>query len=83
MGKNYNDDSYLVIRRKIIFDALDKFPNSASLTIAKILFRDNPGFFADIENVRDSVRYYRGAHGDSLRNRLADKKYVRKPVSIT
>lgn len=74
---------YFIERRKIIFEHLDKFPDAGTNTIAKILFRDYPGFFSDVENARDAIRYFRGAKGEKRRNKLSTKKYVRQPIPTT
>jgi hypothetical protein len=65
------------IRQKLLFDQLDKYPNHGSHTIARILYKENPGFFTDFENARCYIRYYRGASGLSNRKRLKIKKYAR------
>lgn len=44
-------------------DVLRKFPNIASLSAAKIVYRDNPELFTSIESARNTLRRMRGASG--------------------
>ena len=74
---------FLSIKRKILFDALEKFPDAGNRTIAKILYRDNPLLFNSIEDARKQILYYRGASGDTKRKQLKTKKYVRKQIQST
>jgi hypothetical protein len=75
--------SFFIIRRKVIFDCLDRFPDSGSLTLAKKIYKEHPELFTSVENVRNIIRFYRGSHGKKSLSTLKDKKYVRQPVSIT
>jgi len=63
---------------QVVMEYLDKFPNTSSLCIARILYRDNVELFADVEHARSAIRYYRGAMGEKNRNDLATRRYVRK-----
>ena len=69
--------SYKEIKRKVLFDVLDKYPDVPNLTAARILFRDHPEFFDSIEQARSIIRYYRGAKGDVCRKALVETKYLR------
>jgi hypothetical protein len=66
---------YFEIKRKAIFDILDKFPDTPSRTLAKILKRDNSELFKDIESARSSIRAYRGKNGKSQREGYRIIKY--------
>lgn len=72
-----NGVPFYQLRRKIITDHLDRFPDAGSLTIAKILFRDFPGYFKDIEEARGLIRIRRGKHGKAHLIYLTDKKHVK------
>jgi len=41
-------------------EALTRFPDLPSATLAKKLFSDFPELFMSIENTRSVIRYYRG-----------------------
>jgi hypothetical protein len=68
---------FYVQRRKIITDHLDRFPDAGSLTIAKIIYRDYSAFFSSLEDIRGTIRYFRGTAGEERRRNLANKKYVK------
>ena len=46
-----------------------------SLTLARLIYKDNKEVFKDVEDVRSKVRYYRGQFGDAPRNRESIKEY--------
>jgi hypothetical protein len=69
---------YYQDRTKIITDHLDRFPDAPSRTIAKIMFRDYPGYFKDSEDARSAIRYRKGSSGASRLKSLKDKKYVKQ-----
>ena len=66
------------IRRKIIFDCFDRFPEHGNRTIAKKIYKEHPELFRCFETCCSTIRYYRGASGDQLRNDLATRDYVRE-----
>jgi len=68
---------FLKLKRKVLFDYLDKYPDAPSHQIARMLHRDHPLMFLTHENARISIRYYRGATGDLSRRLLATKKYLK------
>ena len=68
---------YLLLKRKIILDLLEKFPDIASKTLAKIARRDNPKFFKDIEDARNVIRRYRGTKGKYTRETIKNQKYYK------
>ena len=74
--------AYLQLKEKAVLDLLDKFPDHPSHTLSKILYRDNPLLFRDVEAARNAIRYRRGANGVMHRKCLKDKKYVRQQQSI-
>jgi hypothetical protein len=69
----YND-----LRRKVVFDTFDRFPNLATNTMARVLVKEHPEFFDSAERARDIVRYYRGLSGTSNRHKLKNKKYAKE-----
>ena len=47
----------------IIKSYLTKFPKLPSLTLARLIYKDNNKQFTDVEAVRSCLRYYRGKKG--------------------
>jgi predicted phosphodiesterase len=48
---------------KLIFDYLKQFPNTATLTLSKKIYKDHPANFTNVEHIRNLIRYYRGTKG--------------------
>jgi len=73
---------YYKLRREILFDALEKFPDHGTLTIAKLIYSQNPEYFDSLEHTRNLIRMYRGSLGKEHRDKIVNKKYYRnvKPV---
>lgn len=67
------------MRREVIFDLLERFPDHKNLTLAKKLYKENPDMFTDLEHARKMIRFYRGASGQADRKKLTFRKYV-KPL---
>jgi len=63
------------IRRKIVLDALEKYKDTPSTTLARILFRDNPLIFKDTEDARGKIRMFRGKNGNYNRSSVKFTKY--------
>lgn len=58
----------------IIQKYLSDYPNLPNLTLAKIIYKDNKLLFKNIDTVRSTIRYYRGAKGKkNLANIKTDK----------
>lgn len=70
----------LTAKGKIVETYLDKYPNLPSLTIAKIIVKENPLDFPTIEHARSLVRNARGAMGSGSRTK--DKKHLREVSNI-
>jgi len=51
----------------LILDYLKQFPNTATLTLSKKIYSDNPAQFKSVESIRRLIRYYRGSDGDTNR----------------
>ena len=67
------------IRREVVFDVLDRFPNSGNRTLALKLYKEHPELFKDAEQARSIIRLYKGQSGPVNLHYLKNKKYV-KPV---
>ena len=69
---------YLDLKRNCVFEYLDKYPDTPSKTIARMLKRDYTELFEDIEDARGVVRRYRGAQGKKMREEIKLTKYYKK-----
>ncbi len=63
--------------RDIVKPYLEKWTDLNSLTLARLIYKDHPESFKDVETVRTSIRHYRGNRGNAQRASVADKKYFR------
>ena len=61
--------------REIVLEHLEKYPDVNSLTLAKIICAKYPDF--TIDQVRSSIRYYRGNKGTRNRNDIKLKQFMR------
>ena len=52
------------IGRQLILDALTRFPETPSLTLARKLYKENPEIWNSLDTVRANVRMYRGNLGN-------------------
>jgi hypothetical protein len=68
---------YQIERRKVIIKYLDKFPDAPTRLLARILVRDEPEYFKDIEYARDILRVYRGQQGPRGRKTMKFNKYFK------
>ena len=62
---------------EIVFDALEKYPETPTLTLAKKIYKENKSVFPRLEAARCMIRYYRGQLGKSHRESLATRKYIK------
>lgn len=67
------------LKKEICIQWLRKWPDIPTLQLARMIYNsdDNHKIFKDIENVRDSLRYWRGAHGHQLRKDLGTQEFIR------
>lgn len=70
--------AYTQLRTKAVLDLLDQFPNTPTLTLARICYRDNKQLYSSVEDARGIIRRYRGASGIKNRQTLKNRKYVRQ-----
>tara|TARA_R110000796_G_scaffold161826_2_gene278561 strand:+ start:69 stop:1094 length:1026 start_codon:yes stop_codon:yes gene_type:complete len=56
------------VKGQIVLKFLDHWPHLPSLSLAKLIYKNNKSAFIDVENVRSLVRYYRGQNGDAHRH---------------
>lgn len=62
---------------EVVQEYLENFPNTKSLTLARMIYKDNSMLFKDVEAARNIVRYYRGAKGDIARKTISTKEHFR------
>ena len=74
---------YSKIRREIVFKYLEEFKELPSRTIARMMVRDNPLIFKDVENARKLVRIWRGQDGKYRRRKYKNRKYFTYELPIT
>jgi predicted phosphodiesterase len=51
-----------------------------SLTLARLIYKDNVEVFKDVEDVRSKVRYYRGQIGDASRKKSGAQEFKSEPA---
>jgi hypothetical protein len=66
---------YSKIRRRVVLEYLEKYPQTPSRTIARIIVRDNPGLFSDLEDARGLIRMFRGQSGEGHRKSVRLTKH--------
>jgi predicted phosphodiesterase len=66
------------IQGKIVCGYLERFPKTATKTLADLIYKENEEVFATPETTRSTVRYYRGNKGKKQRELLKDRRFVRE-----
>lgn len=66
------------ISREQVLQTLTEFPQAGSKTIAEVLVQRHPLLFKSVDQARDKIRYYRGAHGTKGRKALSNKSHLRE-----
>lgn len=67
-------------RKKVLFEYLDKYMETSTRQLAKIIYRDHSELFVSYDDARDKVRYWRGAQGNINRNMISTKKYFKHEI---
>lgn len=63
---------------KYILDALKRFPDTPSLTLAKKIYSEHPKEFLNLEQVRSAVRTYRGQNGSAKRTEMTTNQFYKE-----
>ena len=63
---------------QVIAEALKEYPNTATMTLARLLYKEHPKLFTSLEACRSAIRYRRGNNGAKHRNAATDKTHFRK-----
>ena len=66
------------VGKKLIIEALEKFPESPSLTLARKLFKEHPIVWSNVDSCRTTIRSMRGASGTYAREHKTNKKFFRE-----
>ena len=64
------------LQGEIITKYLSDFPDTPSLTLAKMIFKDNQEVWKSPESVRSSIRRYKGQGGKDQLKQLSDKSFL-------
>ena len=72
MGSEYH-----ALKRKVILDLLEKYPDTSTRALARIVIRDHSVFFKDYEEARVHLRIYKGQSGEKLRKAVKMRKYYK------
>ena len=63
---------------EIVTSYLERFPETPSLTLAKLIYKENPEVWSNVESVRNRIRYYRGSNGVKGFDQLADRRFIKE-----
>ena len=66
------------VGKDIICEYLERFPETPTLTLSKLIYKENKECFPRLEAVRSLVRYYRGQNGKYGRDKVSTKKYFKE-----
>lgn len=58
------------IRRQVVSEYLEKYPTLPNMTLAKVIYKENPLLFTTVDTVRSSIRYRRGQNGKRDRSKI-------------
>jgi len=66
----------------LIKSYLTKFPKLPSLTLARLIYKENNKQFTDVEAVRSSIRYYRGKKGEKPKSQLGTREFLDQSIEF-
>ena len=70
------------IKRAVLFEYLEKYRDTSSRALSRMISKDHPEFFKDAEFARNEIRLYRGARGDAFRKKITITKFYKyEPVA--
>ncbi len=76
-------NAYIEMRREIVFKYLEEYRELPSRTIARMIVRDNPHVFNDVEDARSVIRIWRGQKGKEKREKYKNRKFYTYELPIT
>lgn len=69
------------VKAIIIREYLLKYPNHSKLSLAKLIVKEHPMLFDDVESARSGIRHYTGTNGNYKRKyKTAFYEELRKPI---
>ena len=68
---------------EIVLKYLKEDNTLPSLTLAKIIYKENPLDFTSLDHVRGMIRLYRGQHGQRQRDMVKNKEFVKDAGSLS
>lgn len=60
----------------IVTQYLEQYSSLPSLTLARMIFKENPLVFQSVDAARTVIRIYRGSRGEENRRVLSDRRFV-------
>lgn len=72
----------MTLRLEVVESYIIKFPDTPTLTLAKLIYRENKELFPTLDSTRSSVRYLRGSMGDTFRKRLSNRTHMKEAGSV-
>lgn len=66
----------------LIKSYLTKFPKLPSMTLAKKIYKEHDKQFTNMEDVRSSIRYYRGKKGEKTKSQLASREFLDQNIEF-
>lgn len=71
------------IKSKIVLKYLEEDNSLPSLTLAKLIYKENPLDFKNVEEIRSCIRGYRGQSGQPKRDGIKNNKFYKEVGSKT
>lgn len=68
----------ITIKGELAQEYLRKYPDKNKLTLARILYKENPEVYGTIEDARSQIRRWTGALGKDHRQAISTKEFYRK-----
>lgn len=66
------------LHTQVVIEYLEKFPNTPSRTLARLIYRDNSILYKDDEHVRSLIRCLKGKNGKYNRIRFKNSDYAKQ-----
>jgi hypothetical protein len=68
------------LRSKLAFECFEKYKNTSTRAMSRILFNELPEYFSSVEAARTYVNFYRGTSGKYNRDYVKNKKFFKNAV---
>ena len=62
----------------VVVEYMERYPDLPNLTLAKLIYKENPSLYKSIETARSAVRYRRGQNGQFMRDKNPDRTLFRE-----